>query len=206
MASGVVDQLKTLDSNLLLGIVRQDQNDPGFSILDWSVATLSKKGVMNAEGLWRFSGHGLDATGSTRPWTVVLKRIENISIPEDIHSIWYETRDALFYESGLMEHLQGSIKPPRCYGIWRQADSVWIWMEFIPEFIDEWSLDDYATVAHAFGQLHSAYLTGTPLPVSPGCASATRSTGWKLEIASWIGVMPVYRCLSARSFAEGMSN
>jgi hypothetical protein len=68
MSQDTLAQLHNLDSALLTDVVRQDQRSPTFALLDWSVARLSNKGIINPDGLFRLSGQGRDSAG-TRPWS-----------------------------------------------------------------------------------------------------------------------------------------
>lgn len=45
--------LPSPDPTLLTAIVRQDQRDPHFELLDWEVELLSDKGIINPGGLVR---------------------------------------------------------------------------------------------------------------------------------------------------------
>ena len=61
METTALDQLKQTDLVRLSQVVRLDLNRPAFEIHDWSVRSLSDKGVMNPDGLFVFEGNGLDA-------------------------------------------------------------------------------------------------------------------------------------------------
>lgn len=67
--------LQALDPGALADLVRQDQRNPAFEILDWTVRPLDhEKIIATTGGLYRFSGYGRDGV-ATKPWALVLKII-----------------------------------------------------------------------------------------------------------------------------------
>jgi hypothetical protein len=168
MSETIADQVRAVDAMQLREVVAQDQNDPGFTIIDWSVETLSSGGVMNTEGLWRYLGTGLTSSGAAQNWQIVLKFIGNTREPDDLRSLWYEIRDGLMYESGLLGRLKGAVRAPRCYAVWKRADAWWIWMEHITESAPaRWTMAEHAFAARALGQFHAEILSGPPVPDYP---------------------------------------
>ena len=57
MKTDALTALQTLDPAVLTDIVRQDQRNPAFKLLDWTVQLLShEKIIATTGGLYRFSG------------------------------------------------------------------------------------------------------------------------------------------------------
>jgi hypothetical protein len=172
--SEVIDELLPIvDSSFLTAIVRQDQKSPNFELLDWNVKRLSDKGIANPDGLFCFSGTGLDERG-IRDWWVVLKRTQDN--PDDqtpIDSFWYGKREILAIEAGLLRDLPGPVATPRCYNVIHHVPYIDIWMEYIHESVPTWSIDDYTFAAYELGRFNAAYLTGKPMPDFPWLARET---------------------------------
>ena len=137
----MLEQLQNLDINLLTPVVRQDQRSATFEITDWAVAPLSDKGVSNPDGLFLFNGHGQDHQGQ-RPWSVVLKALNDRGETLAPSHLWYWKRELLVNQSGFLSNLQGLVATPRCYGIVEREHDGWIWMEHIIARSNErWTLD-----------------------------------------------------------------
>jgi hypothetical protein len=163
-----LDQLRALNDRVLAEIVCQDQRCPDFVITSWQVDRLSDKGIVNPDGLFRFSGTGYDAANREyeRHWTVVLKNMKSPEEEGDITNIWFWKRELLAVKSGLLDDLPaGGVKAPRFYGTTEQNGSAWIWMEYIQENDPpRWPLQRFPTAARFLGKLNGAYLCGRPLP------------------------------------------
>lgn len=167
MSQVATELLHSLNPALLTDIVRQDQRSPTFDLLDWSVAPLSDQGIINPDGLFRFSGQGRDDAG-TRPWSVVLKILKASDQPQGPTSLWYWKREALLAHSDLPSTLSGPLVAPRFYDVSEKADGVWVWMEFITDTVGEpWRLEEYAFAAGQIGRFNAAYATGAQLPDAP---------------------------------------
>jgi hypothetical protein len=178
----MLEQLRAIDPAVLLDVVRQDQRDPDFVILDWTVDILSDKGAANPEGLWRFSGHGQSAHG-IRPWSVALKILKDPGDVVEPWHLWYWKREYLARESGLLAQLPGYVVPPRSYGASDHADNAWLWMELISDTTGgPWGLDEFAFAARQLGRLNASYVTGTPLPSHSWLATN--------HIATWTSTFP----------------
>jgi hypothetical protein len=164
MAYDVLVALRSLDPHVLTEVVRRDQQEPGLDITDWTVRPLSSKGVVNPAGLFLLSGEAR-AGGTTRPWSVVLKRLEKPEREQQPHDMSYWKREVSAAQSGLLDELPGPVVAPRCYGTREFEDSAWLWMEHIHDARGgPWTLDDFAFAAKQLGRFNGAYLTGTLLP------------------------------------------
>ena len=152
-----------LDSALLNDIARQDQRDPNFEVTAWSVESLSDKGIINPDGLFRVHGQGVSGAGE-RAWSVVLKALRDPGEAQALSSLWHWRREALAAKSGLLSSLPGPVRAPRFYGVTEQTGSDWLWMEHVRDEAGAWTLDHYARAAHALGCWNAAYLAGNPLP------------------------------------------
>jgi hypothetical protein len=161
--------LQALDPGALADIVRQDQRNPAFEILDWTVQPLHhEKIIATTGGLYRFSGSGRDG-GTTTPWALVLKIINKPTREcQDLREWCYWKRELLAYQSGLLADLPGGLVAPRCYGMTEHDDGGWLWLEHIVESTGRrWSLEHYRHAAHQSGRFGSAFLSGAPLPDHP---------------------------------------
>jgi hypothetical protein len=160
------EQLQAIDPAVLLNVVRQDQRDPNFVILDWTVDILSNKGSAYPEGLglWCFRGHGQSSDG-IKPWSVVLKILKDRGEVVEPSYLGYWKREYLARESGLLSRLPGHVAQARSYGTSEHADSIWLWMELISDTTGgSWSPDEYAFAARQLGRLNAVYVTGTAVP------------------------------------------
>jgi len=74
---------------------------------------------------------------------------------------YYWRREALAYESGLLERLVG-LRTPRCRGVFERPDgSVAIWLEDVPE-APPWTPDALGLVAERLGRAHAACSADPP--------------------------------------------
>jgi hypothetical protein len=131
MADELLAQLKSIDPAILTWIVRQDRRDPGLEIhQDWTVEPLSHEKIIDTTaGLFRFRSQ--DAKGD-RPWTVVLKCINNpkqeSQQPRE-YSYW--RREIMAFKSGMLEQLPPGVRAPRCYGV--MENELPCWTAILPE-------------------------------------------------------------------------
>ncbi len=166
-------------------MVREALGLHSFQIDDWVCASLTGH-ISNPAtgGLYRVAGNGRQRDQRV-PFSLILKIAH---LPEDAPQGWgsdlihfgYWKREALAYESGLLEELAPNLKAPRCYEITEQPDgSTWIWLEeIIDDGADTWPIERYGLAALHFGQWQGPYLADRSLPVATWL-----QTGW---LRSWV--------------------
>jgi len=149
---------ETVDGLILTPLVRQSIQRDKAEIIAWKMETLYGGGSLNSE-IRRFSGTARDG-GEVLDWSLILKIIRSTDRQEDPTSRRYWKREALAYQSGLLDQLPGRICAPRCFGIVEQAGlEMWLWLEeIIDEIRGRWSLDHYGNVARQLGQFNAAGL------------------------------------------------
>ena len=54
MADDLLEQLKVIDPAVLTGVIRQDQGDPEWTLLDWTVNPLSHEKISPTTGTGSF--------------------------------------------------------------------------------------------------------------------------------------------------------
>jgi hypothetical protein len=167
MVDQLLENLKAIDPTILTDVVRQDRQNPSFEITNWSVKSLSDKGIINPNGLWLFWGEGQGNTGS-QAWSVVLKILERPEEESPPSDLWLWKRELLLVKSGLMERLPPPIKAPRFYRVEETPAGAWLWQEYIEnQRSDPWTPDEYAFAAHQLGLWNGAYVCGPSLPEEP---------------------------------------
>ncbi len=170
MSSVIPERLHALDAAELLDVVRQDQRDPHFVILDWTANTLSGRTTGEPDGLWRFHGRGRSGD-AIRPWAVVLKILEDPANDMEPNHLWHRQREYLAHASGLLAGLPGHVAQPRRYAASKREGSAWLWMELVADTTDgAWNLADYGYAARQLGCFNGACATGAPLPNHPWLA------------------------------------
>jgi hypothetical protein len=166
-------QLDAIDGDTLVPIVRLVLNRNRATVVDWSYAPLGH-GVINpvTAGLFKVAGKASDE-GKHLPWSVILKIIHWVDLrgtpladdymnePGDWN---YWKREALVYQSGILDDWQGDLVPVRCYAVNEQADSsVWLWLEHIKEpCARTWDRERHVVAARHFGQFNAAYRSHRP--------------------------------------------
>lgn len=169
-AQHMLESFESIDPARLTRVVRHDQSNPDFEVVDWTVQILSDRGAVNPDGLLLFTGQGHDGK-DTKPWSVVLKILKKQDEQTDPGRVPYWKREALAYESGWLESLPGPVMPARCYGVHHHPDSAWVWMEHIAETTTEpWDYQDYAFAADQLGRFNGRCATGGLLPEHPWLA------------------------------------
>ena len=168
MAEDMLSKLKAIDSTILTDVVRQDQRSPLFQITQWSVGRLSGKGVMNPDGLWRFSGEGRDQEGD-RSWSVVLKILQRREQEPPLDDLWHWKRELTLVQSGLLERLPGPVKAPRFYRAEETPGGDRLWQEYLEDRrpAQPWGLADYAFAARQLGAWHARCVALPSIPTEP---------------------------------------
>lgn len=167
MPQDLLEQLRAIDPAMLTEIVRQSQHSSTFELAEWSVERLSAKGIINPDGLFRFSGTG--RTGSApAPWSLVLKVVRKPEEEQNPRDIWYWKRELLVAQSQLLDRLPGPLVAPRIYAANDHTDSGWLWMEHIVGHTDQrWSQAQYAFAARELGRFNGTCLSSPPIEDYP---------------------------------------
>ncbi len=169
MDTDILATLQALDPAILTDLVRQDQHNPKFDILDWKFEPLSHEKIIETTGgLYRFDGHGRDGD-ATKSWAIALKIINR---PQDgcsnPHDWCYWKRELLAFQSGLLADLPRAVVAPRCYGVTEFDNGGWVWMEHIVESTARrWSLEHFHRAARMIGGFAGAFLGNAPIPNTP---------------------------------------
>jgi len=178
MEQSTNDPLKTIDATTLTPLVRQVLKRPTARAVDWQSNELYGGGITTK--IMRFSGNAEDEN-TILPWSLILKTIHPYEKEDDPTSLRYWKREAIAYQSGLLDDLPGRIRAPLCYGIVEQPEhEVWLWMEEIADEVKgKWSLDQYGSVAQHVGEFNGLFF---------GNESAY-SLPWmtKNQLRSWVG-------------------
>jgi hypothetical protein len=165
--------LQTLDRTILTGLVRRAKKSDSVELIDWHVQIMKPSLAPATDGVYRLAGIGWDR-GSQLTWSLVLKVIHlgasevSHASSEEGHELYWK-REALAYQSGLLDDLPGGITVARCYGVTEQPDgSVWLWLEDVEESLGpEWPLEQYAYTAGCLGRFNGAYLNERSMPAYP---------------------------------------
>ena len=135
-------------------VVRADLQSDTFEISDWSVRSLSNKGIVNPQGLWLIEGQGHDPAGE-RCWSVVLKVLKRTDDGARQDDAW--KREIRVVQSGLLDQLI-AVKAPRYYRLEESADEARLWMEYVDTCrTASWEMKDYAFAAQQLGRWAGAW-------------------------------------------------
>ena len=155
-----------LDPRTLADVVRRALGAPEAQVETWLVERLPYR-VINrvTAGLYRVGG-AARAGGEPRAWTVFLKELRHLPPdagssfnPSDDPAHWnYWRREALVYQSGLLDGLPPELAAPRCYAVAEPApETLWLWLEDIAGArASEWPLERYGLAARHLGLFQAA--------------------------------------------------
>ena len=169
---------KTIDSTMLTPLVRQALNSNNAEVIDWRSDSLY--GASGNSTIVHFSGNARDQ-GKVQPWSLILKTIRPDSERDDPTSLRYWKREALAYQSGLLNDLPGRIRAPRCHGIIEHPDQeMWLWLEEILDVAKgKWSLEQYGNIARHVGEFNGIFFGRTSALSHPWMT--------KNPLRSWVG-------------------
>lgn len=172
-----------IDPRSLAEVVRRALEAPGARLEDWRAEPLPYR-VINrvTAGLYQVSGSAR-VDGAAQPWSVFLKVLRHLPPagdtnfnPSDDPAHWnYWRREALVYQSGLLERLPDGLAAPRCYGVEQPApDTIWLWLEQIAGApAGAWPVERFGLAARHLGRLQAG-----PAPELPWL-----SRGW---LRAWV--------------------
>ncbi|MDH6368659.1 tRNA A-37 threonylcarbamoyl transferase component Bud32 [Paenibacillus sp. PastF-3] len=126
--------------------------------LDYKTPNFTTAGIFHLQGIALINHEQL-------PWSIILKIIKSDSAEKEDpahHNYW--RREALVFESKILDELPGSIQAPKCYLVEEQVDgTVWLWMERIEgEFAH--TKEQFDIIAERLGRFNGAYLSGKNTP------------------------------------------
>ena len=154
------DTYKTIDTRMLMPLVRRALNRDAAEIMDWRSNSLYGAGLNSK--IVRFSGNARERD-AILPWSLILKIVRPNDDEDDPVSLRYWKREALAYQSGLLDDLPGKIRASRCYGVVEQSGrEVWLWLEEVVDDIKgKWSVDQYGNVARHVGEFNGMFFENT---------------------------------------------
>jgi hypothetical protein len=166
-------QIPVLDQQTVTVLMRQVLGYQERALLKWQVHEVAGWNGPATRGVYRVAGTGRDQDREVE-WSLILKVLSltpegrALGVSEQEHVLYWK-REALVYQSDLLDDLPGGLRGPRCYAITEQPDeSVWLWLEDVKDLYGpRWPLEQYARAAHHLGQMNGAYLAGRSLPDYP---------------------------------------
>jgi hypothetical protein len=178
MDKPINDPLKTIDTTMLTPLVRRALRRDAAEIIDWQSNALYGAGL-NSQ-ITRFSGNARDRD-AILPWSLILKIVRAHDDEDDPASLRYWKREALAYQSGLLDNLPGKIRAPRCYEVIAQSGrEVWLWLEeVVDDTKEKWSLEQYGSVARHVGEFNGIFFDNKSAFSHPWMT--------KNQLRSWVG-------------------
>ena len=113
----VPHSLQSIDNATLTPLVREALGSDTVEVVDWK-AEQHHVSATRAR-IFRMSGSARDQ-GQEVPWSLILKIAPVVDDRVDPPGTHYWKREALAYESGLLEDLPGGIAAPRCLDVVEQ--------------------------------------------------------------------------------------
>lgn len=162
---------------------------PVSEIIAWQAAAIGYDHVNPMTvGLFRVHGRAACADGE-HPWSMVLKlcrppseedarRVPAVLVARTREAHRWD-RELLAYESGLLSDLGGGLVAPHCYGVRREDQQAWLWLEDISANPAPWVVARYRLAARHLGQFNGSFLTDRALP-----SQDWLSRRW---LQSWVG-------------------
>src|SRR5262249_15924746 len=154
-----------LNSENLTSLVRQALQNQAVRLVDWDIQANNVGRGSATAGVDRFSGAARDGD-ELLPWTLILKVLSPSAhghVPAELsdsgHPLYWK-REALVYQSGLLDGLPEGLTAPRCLGAFQQDDgSIWLWLEEATDADGpRWPLAQFGRAAQAIGRLNGRYL------------------------------------------------
>jgi len=172
------DLLNTIDATTLTPLVRRSLNRASVEVVNWQSNALY--GASSNSKIVRFAGSARDQA-TILPWSLILKIVRPDDQSDDPTSLRYWKREALAYQSGLLDDLPGKIRAPRCYEVVeRHGHEVWLWMEEVVDDVkDKWSLDQYGCIARCVGEFNGIFFENESAYSHPWMT--------KKQLRSWVG-------------------
>lgn len=165
---------ETIALPLVQRAVQQALNIGSFQSLAWTWQSLYTPLVSTTHGVYLLTGTVVQ-NGHEHPWRLVLKLLAPSSVQE-------MPLEAALYASGFLASLQGDLRAPHCYGVDSLPDgSTALWLEYLTEIRQHWTLQDFRHTAHRLG-LFTATYTSHDLLVDPH--SIPRFT-WRVLRDTW---------------------
>lgn len=162
----------------LVAPVRRALGQPEADVLAWTAEPLSWQDFgAGSRTLRRVTGTAhVPGSPAAIDWSLVLKTLrpvdDDVGTSEDPTSYAFWRREALIYESGLVEGVAGGLRPPRCHGVERIGDAGFVWLEDLHElYPDGWSIERFALGARHLGRFNGWWIAARDLPVQPWLAS-----------------------------------
>lgn len=118
-------QLPILDRQMVTGLMCQVLGRQEIELLKWQIQEMSDWTGAATSGVYRVSGTGRDQ-GQEVEWSLILKAISRTPAgkapagSEQEHVLYWK-REALVYQSDLLDDLPGGLRGPVCYSIMEQS-------------------------------------------------------------------------------------
>ncbi|MFM9278193.1 phosphotransferase [Paenibacillus jiagnxiensis] len=139
--------------------------DIDFELDDFTCEPLGNEALnLTTEGIYHLFGD-VKSDNQNLPWSIVLKVIkpdsEEKNNPQH-HNYW--RREALLFESNLLDDLPGLTRAPIRYLVEEQQDgTVWLWMEHVKGYFAH-TKEQFEFIAHQLGMFNAEYLTTRAMP------------------------------------------
>lgn len=171
-------QPPTLDHRTVTGLARQVVGRHGIERVRFQVHPVADWTGPATAGVYRVAGTAWERDREVA-WSLILKVLargpeglapnERVPASKRLDHVLYWKREALVYQSRLLDDLPGGVTGPRCYRVMERPDrSVWLWLEEVrDQYGPRWPLEQYARAAACLGRMNGAYLAGQPPPTYP---------------------------------------
>ena len=169
------ERLGHLTASELAPVVRHALGEEMAWPVSWAAESLGWAAVNPATlGLYRLTGLAKVGSRDAVDWAVVLKVVGDVELggspldmgflhdPQDFN---YWKREALAFDSGLLDGWPGPLVPVRCLGVDNTEQGVsWIWLEAHggAQIRDAWTLEELAVLAYDLGAFSAQWVDHPP--------------------------------------------
>jgi hypothetical protein len=180
---GIENQMN-FEPAYLQSIIHRNKPYHSCELLSWNCIPLGKN--KEESSVFRVFCNVLNHK-EKRVYALILKILKPDALRKESHHYYYWKREALVYQSGILNQLPAGIRAPECYAVEeKQNGDIWIWLEDIniENLQSDWSLHQMKKVSYLLGKFNGRYLSGTPLP-----AHSFLCRNW---LKSWVNACTAY--------------
>jgi hypothetical protein len=165
-----------VEHDALTDVVRRALGRAAAEVVDWQAHPVygGVGSLLGTRWIARVTGVARDGTEAA-PWSVILKTVrgpapgaaEARTLGNPTHSAYWK-REALTYQSGLVDALPDGFAAPRCFGVIEDAAEVRIWMEDLGDTGRlAWPVSRFALAARHLGRFGGRFLAQRTVPDHP---------------------------------------